>query len=186
MWIVWLIIGFVIGLLVTWFYLEAQYKRQSAERAGGASLQAGGGEKAIAHSQDSARISALQDEVRQRDGKIARLEADLADCRAKAAGTASPSAAMAAPAASSTGASPGAAPVHAAAAPAGDAGDDLTKIRGIGRVLKGKLNELGITTFQQIADFTEADIARVNSKLDFPGRIERERWVEQARDFARR
>jgi hypothetical protein len=30
--ILWLIIGFIIGLLVAWFYLDARYKKQSAER----------------------------------------------------------------------------------------------------------------------------------------------------------
>ncbi len=62
--------------------------------------------------------------------------------------------------------------------------DDLTRIKGIGQVLQGKLNALGIVSFQQIADFTPGDIARVNDELDFPGRIERERWVEQARSLA--
>ena len=67
--------------------------------------------------------------------------------------------------------------------PGGGAADDLTKINGIGQVLKGKLNKLGITTFRQIADFTAADIERIDAVLDFPGRIEREKWVEQARDM---
>jgi len=62
--------------------------------------------------------------------------------------------------------------------------DDLTRIKGIGLVLQNKLQNLGVTSFRQIADFTPADIERVNGVLDFPGRIERERWVEQARDFA--
>lgn len=64
--------------------------------------------------------------------------------------------------------------------------DDLTKIKGIGPVLREKLNKLGINSFRQIADFTPDDIARVDAVLDFPGRIEREQWVEQARDFAQR
>ena len=59
--------------------------------------------------------------------------------------------------------------------------DDLTKIKGIGRVLEGKLHGLGVTTFMQIAEFSAADIDRINAVLDFPGRIERERWVEQAK-----
>lgn len=63
------------------------------------------------------------------------------------------------------------------------ASDDLTRIKGIGRVLEGKLQGLGISTFQQIAEFTQADIDRINEVLDFPGRIEREKWVEQARTF---
>jgi len=61
------------------------------------------------------------------------------------------------------------------------ASDDLTEIKGIGRVLKEKLHGLGITSFQQIADFTRSDIERVNEVLDFPGRIEREQWIEQAK-----
>lgn len=63
----------------------------------------------------------------------------------------------------------------------GGPADDLTKIKGIGPVLKEKLAGLGVTTFRQIADFTQADIERVNAQLDFPGRIEREQWIEQAR-----
>ena len=59
--------------------------------------------------------------------------------------------------------------------------DDLTRIKGIGPVLKDKLNKLGITTFQQIADFDDDDIERINEVLSFPGRIERERWVDQAK-----
>lgn len=67
---------------------------------------------------------------------------------------------------------------------AGDAADDLTKIKGIGKVLNRKLNDLGVTTFAQIAAFTQEDIDRINEVLDFPGRIEREKWVDQAKDFA--
>jgi predicted flap endonuclease-1-like 5' DNA nuclease len=62
-----------------------------------------------------------------------------------------------------------------------DAPDDLERIRGIGPVLRQRLNKLGITTFAQIAAFTEADLKRIDEVLDFPGRISRERWVEQAK-----
>lgn len=61
--------------------------------------------------------------------------------------------------------------------------DDLTRIHGIGKVLNRRLREQGITTFRQIAEFTPADIARVTKVLDFPGRIEREKWVDQAKAF---
>ena len=61
--------------------------------------------------------------------------------------------------------------------------DDLTRIKGIGKVLESKLHDLGITTFLQIADFTAEDIARVDAVLNFKGRIEREKWVEQAKGF---
>lgn len=61
--------------------------------------------------------------------------------------------------------------------------DDLTKISGVGPVIVGKLEGLGITTFQQIADFTAEDIERIDNELNFKGRIERDDWVKQAKEF---
>lgn len=69
------------------------------------------------------------------------------------------------------------------AAPAGDA-DDLKKIGGVGPVLEGKLNALGVTRFDQIAAFTAEDVARVDEALSFKGRIDREDWIGQAKTFA--
>ncbi|WP_373352793.1 50S ribosomal protein L21 [Pseudoroseicyclus sp. CXY001] len=71
-----------------------------------------------------------------------------------------------------------------AAAPKADKADDLTKLSGVGKVLAGKLNDAGVTTFAQIAAWTEADVAEMDEKLDFKGRIDREGWVEQAKDLA--
>lgn len=65
--------------------------------------------------------------------------------------------------------------------PPAEAPDDLERIRGVGPVLRQRLNKLGITTFAQIAAFTEADMARLDEVLDFKGRIAREGWVEQAK-----
>lgn len=62
--------------------------------------------------------------------------------------------------------------------------DDLKKISGVGPVLEKKLNALGIASYRQIANFTEDDVARVDEALSFKGRIERENWIEQARDLA--
>ena len=59
--------------------------------------------------------------------------------------------------------------------------DDLSAISGVGPVLVGKLNALGITTLQQIADFTKEDIERIDAELNFKGRIERDDWVSQAK-----
>lgn len=69
-------------------------------------------------------------------------------------------------------------------APAGDK-DDLKKISGVGPVLEKKLNDLGITRFDQIAAFTQADIDRVDERLNFKGRIEREDWLGQAAKLAK-
>ncbi|NNC54131.1 MAG: 50S ribosomal protein L21, partial [Pseudomonadales bacterium] len=64
-------------------------------------------------------------------------------------------------------------------APAG--GDDLSRISGVGPVIVEKLAEQGITTFAQIAAFTADDVAAMDEKLNFKGRIERDNWIEQAR-----
>ncbi len=59
--------------------------------------------------------------------------------------------------------------------------DDLKKISGVGKVLEGKLNALGIYQFAQVAGFSADDIAKVDDALSFKGRIERDDWVGQAR-----
>ena len=61
--------------------------------------------------------------------------------------------------------------------------DDLTEIKGIGPVYTEKLRGLGITTLQQIAEFTPADVEKVDAVLNFKGRIGREKWVEQAQQI---
>jgi predicted flap endonuclease-1-like 5' DNA nuclease len=72
--------------------------------------------------------------------------------------------------------------------PSGDSAkpDNLQDIKGIGAVLEKKLNAMGITRFEQIAAWTEDDVAKVDDTLNFRGRIQRERWVEQARQLAER
>ena len=69
-------------------------------------------------------------------------------------------------------------------APEGEA-DDLKQISGVGPVLEGKLNALGITKFAQIAEFSADDITRVDEVLNFKGRIERDEWLKQAADLAK-
>ncbi|GAB3787240.1 hypothetical protein GCM10028818_51870 [Spirosoma horti] len=62
--------------------------------------------------------------------------------------------------------------------------DDLKDIVGVGPFLERKLHSLGIYTFRQIANFTNEDIDKVNELIEFfPGRIERDNWVEQAKKF---
>jgi NADH-quinone oxidoreductase subunit E len=69
-------------------------------------------------------------------------------------------------------------------APAGQA-DDLKLISGVGPVLEGKLNALGITKWSQVAAFSETDIAKVDDALSFKGRITRDDWVKQAAALAK-
>lgn len=62
--------------------------------------------------------------------------------------------------------------------------DDLKRIGGVGPVIEKTLNGLGIYHFQQIADFTRENIAWVDDHISFPGRIDREDWVGQAKALA--
>ena len=60
--------------------------------------------------------------------------------------------------------------------------DDLKLIVGIGPMLERMLHQLGITTFRQIARWTERDIDEFDARLpEFRGRIRRDAWVTQAR-----
>jgi len=62
--------------------------------------------------------------------------------------------------------------------------DDLKLIKGIGKVMEKTLHELGITTFKQLASFQQSDIQKVSDALtEFPGRIERDNWVGQAKEL---
>lgn len=62
--------------------------------------------------------------------------------------------------------------------------DDLKQIKGIGPKLEETLNALGVYHFDQIAAWTEADIAWIDEQLNFKGRVEREDWIEQAKALA--
>ncbi|GIX20536.1 MAG: hypothetical protein KatS3mg120_2212 [Erythrobacter sp.] len=47
------------------------------------------------------------------------------------------------------------------------------------------LGELGVTSYAQIAAWSEADVARIDAQLGrFKGRITRDQWIEQARLLA--
>lgn len=63
-------------------------------------------------------------------------------------------------------------------------GDDLTRIRGIGRRIEGQLHAMGVTRFAEIAAWTDEDVARVDATLKFAGRIRRDDWVGQAKLLA--
>ncbi|MFT7574004.1 MAG: putative flap endonuclease-1-like 5' DNA nuclease [Alphaproteobacteria bacterium] len=58
--------------------------------------------------------------------------------------------------------------------------DDLTAIRGITRKLAGALNELGVFSYQAIADWDRYEVRRVRDALELNKRIWRENWIEQA------
>ena len=73
----------------------------------------------------------------------------------------------------------------AASAPEAVAGDDLSKIKGLGPKLQALLPTLGISTYAQIAALTDGDLADLDTKLGaFAGRPKRDNWMEQAKYLA--
>ncbi len=60
--------------------------------------------------------------------------------------------------------------------------DDLKELSGVGPALEKKLHANGVTTFAQIAAWTPEDVADMDEKLSFKGRIEREGWIAQAQE----
>lgn len=58
--------------------------------------------------------------------------------------------------------------------------DDLKLINGVGPKLEEKLNSVGVYRFEQIANWTEENIAQFDELLSSKGRIVRDEWVEKA------
>jgi large subunit ribosomal protein L19 len=58
--------------------------------------------------------------------------------------------------------------------------DDLTRISTIAQDLAERLRGLGVIKFEQIANFSDDDIANVDEALALEGRIEKDDWVGQA------
>lgn len=112
---------------------------------------------------------------------------------AAAKASAAPKASASKTSATAKKAAPAAKKAAAGKAAAGKA-DSLRRLIGIGPVNERKLHGLGVRTYAQIAAWTAADVKRVEDVLEFDGRIERERWIEQAKllaagdekEFARR
>jgi len=71
-----------------------------------------------------------------------------------------------------------------AAAPAVAGADDLKQLSGVGPALEKKLHAAGVTSFAQIAAWTDADVAAMDEKLSLKGRTEREGWIAQAAELA--
>lgn len=66
--------------------------------------------------------------------------------------------------------------------PRGGKADDLKEIEGIGPALEKLVNSLGFYHFDQIANWSEADVAWVDENMkSFKGRITRDKWVAQAK-----
>ena len=63
--------------------------------------------------------------------------------------------------------------------------DDLTQIEGIGPFLQQQLYNIGVHTYEEISSWDSGRIREVTREIGyFEGRIEKDRWVEQAAQLA--
>jgi len=63
--------------------------------------------------------------------------------------------------------------------------DNLKQIRGIGPALERRLHRYGIRTFEQIAALSAEELEAMAKKLAIaPNLVQRDKWVEQAREIA--
>lgn len=180
-----LLVCFLLGLLLGW--LIWRYLRPSTDTS---ALEADRDRLRAELDACRARGAELEAEAGQLRGEAAQLERDLSDCRAARAET--NGASVAAPvAAASVMAAPEvfegeASKPEGLSGPRGGVADNLQRIHGIGPKLEKLLHSLGYYHFDQIASWTDAELAWVDQHLDgFYGRASRDRWVPQAAEFTR-
>ncbi|QFT92688.1 NADH dehydrogenase subunit E [Roseovarius sp. THAF9] len=69
--------------------------------------------------------------------------------------------------------------------PRGGSADNLKEIKGVGPKLEGVLHKMGFYHFDQIASWTDEEVAWVDQNLEgFKGRVSRDNWIEQAKTLA--
>ncbi len=61
--------------------------------------------------------------------------------------------------------------------------DDMSKLAGIGPQIVQKLNDAGIFHYWQLAAMKPEDVAQMDRDLKLNGRIDRDGWVNQAREL---
>lgn len=74
---------------------------------------------------------------------------------------------------------------EALSAPRNGKPDNLKEIKGIGPKLEQLCHEMGFYHFDQIAAWSEAEVAWVDQNLEgFKGRVSRDNWIQQAKILA--
>ncbi len=194
-----LLLAALVGLLAGWLIwgrreTNIQVDTSAADEAARLRRSLGDCEKARGTAGE--RVAALEAELAKAKAdlgasgvKLGQVEADLAACNARAAAAITPPVApaltpsplLSVPAAAPAGQSR---PASLEAARGGKA-DDLKLIKGVGPVLEELCHKLGYFHFDQIAAWTDSEIAWVDENLEgFKGRVSRDEWVAQARDLA--
>lgn len=161
--------------------LEAQLAAKDAEVSA-----SGGADAELADLK--LKFGDLESQVSSKDAEILSLKGDLdAQASAETSGSGSVDVSKLAPAAFFTGTTAVDHDRYGFIYENKDAkySDDLTEIKGVGDVLHPKLNEFGVYQFKQVALWDQENIDAFSEDLDFPGRVKREQWVNQAADLHR-
>lgn len=173
---IYLLVAFLLGLLLGW--LLWRYGQPSASEI------------------DTMRAEnkRLRSDLETCNMKTAKLEAQASAPRAAPAPVAA-----AAPVATAPAPKPAPAPVAATEAdtrpakkpeglkgPRGGKADELQLIHGVGPKMERMLHDLGYYHFDQIANWTDAEMVWVDNNLEgFKGRATRDKWQPQAKVLAR-
>jgi len=64
-----------------------------------------------------------------------------------------------------------------------DEQDDLTRIKGVAKVLNKTLNDYGVFKYRQIALWTPQICDDFSDRISFKGRVERDNWIGQCKKF---
>ncbi|MGJ4949160.1 cell envelope biogenesis protein TolA [Bradyrhizobium sp. HKCCYLS20291] len=167
---------------------KAEAERLAAEAAAKAEAERLAAE-AVAHAEAEAQRVAAEATAKAEAERLAaeaaaKVEADRAAAEAAANAEADRLAAEVAASADepAEGSSDDGRP-PALPAPDGSA-DDLKLIKGIGPKNEAILNDIGVHHFSQIAEWSPAHADWVGHHMAFPGRIEREHWIPQAKLLA--
>jgi len=177
----------LIGLLLVWFRCEASDDAIAAKASNLATEATGTTEDAVAASAAVAPKPAATPAAKAAEKPVATpaakaAEKPVATPAAKAAEK--PVAKVAAKPAAVENADGETKPVTLTAARETGA-DDLKVIKGVGPGLEKTLNEMGFYHYDQIAKWGEGEIAWVDARLKFKGRIVRDNWVDQAAELAK-
>ncbi|RVD59989.1 proton-conducting membrane transporter [Mesorhizobium sp. M2D.F.Ca.ET.185.01.1.1] len=208
-----MLLAFVVGILVGWFIWgrlrgELDSLRGDLDRTRSERDRLRAGTDQLKAELDACGRARADLESRLRNTPTAKAGADKAATPAPAALMSTPAAATkAAPAKPAAAKKPAPAKTAAAAKPAARAAapkkaaapaakkaaapkaatgraDNLRRLIGIGPVNEKLLKAQGVTTYAQIAAWTDADVKRIEEVLNFDGRIAREKWIEQAKLLA--
>lgn len=162
-----LLIGGAIGGAVGWYIAEERGNQKLRDVSSGWERKVKHIETEVktadqAHDDTKAKLLELQEALTAAESENQTLRAQLA-------------------AADATAAAP--APATQPAGPASRAASDLTQIKGIGKVLAGKLEEIGISSLHDLARLEESELPALKEKLDTRSPVDLVAWRNAAREM---